>query len=83
MYHIFNIRHPKRDALKEHLLKHEIKTEIHYPVAPNKQKAMKGILDNQATPIAEEIHQTTLSLPISYFHTKETIQKVVDVMNAF
>lgn len=83
VYHIFCVRHPKRDALKEYLLKNEIKTEIHYPVAPNKQKAMKGILDKQVTPIAEEIHQTTLSLPISYFHTKETIQKVVEVMNKF
>jgi dTDP-4-amino-4,6-dideoxygalactose transaminase len=83
VYHIFNIRHPKRDALREYLLKNEIKTEIHYPVAPNKQKAMIGILDKQITPIAEEIHQTTLSLPISYFHSKETISKVVDVMNSF
>ena len=83
VYHIFNIRHPKRDALKEYLLKHDIRTEIHYPVAPNKQKAMKGILDKQSTPIAEEIHQTTLSLPISYFHTKETISKVIDTLNSF
>ncbi len=83
VYHIFNIRHPKRDALRDHLTKHDIKTEIHYPVAPNKQKAMKGILDQQATPIAEEIHQTTLSLPISYFHTKDAVAKVVEVMNAF
>jgi hypothetical protein len=44
---------------------------------------MKGILDKQVTPIAEEIHQTTLSLPISYFHTRDTIAKVVDVMNKF
>jgi dTDP-4-amino-4,6-dideoxygalactose transaminase len=64
VYHIFNIRHSKRDALKEFLLQNEIKTDIHYPVAPNKQKAMMGILDNQSTPIAEEIHQTTLSLKI-------------------
>ena len=83
VYHIFCIRHPKRDALKDYLLKNEIKTEIHYPVAPNKQKAMKGILDKQITPIAEEIHNTTLSLPISYFHTKETILKVCEVMNKF
>jgi dTDP-4-amino-4,6-dideoxygalactose transaminase len=83
VYHIFNIRHPKRDALRDYLLKHEIKTEIHYPVAPNKQKAMKGIIDNQLTPIAQEIHNTTLSLPISYFHSKETVQKVVDMMNTF
>ncbi len=83
VYHIFNIRHPKRNELREHLLKHDIKTEIHYPVAPNKQTAMKGILDQIQTPIAEEIHQTTLSLPISYFHTKEEILRVIEVMNIF
>lgn len=83
VYHIFSIRHPKRDALKEYLLKNEIKTEIHYPVAPNKQKAMIGILDEQQTPIAEEIHKTTLSLPISFFHTKQDVEKVIDVMNKF
>ncbi len=83
VYHIFNIRHPQRDALKEHLLQHDIKTEIHYPVPPNKQKAMQGILDKQLTPISEEIHQTTLSLPISYFHTPSDVQQVIEVMNKF
>lgn len=83
VYHIFNIRHEKRDLLKEYLLKNNIKTEIHYPLAPNKQKAMMGILDNQKTPIAEEIHNTTLSLPISYFHTKEDIYEIINVINKF
>lgn len=83
VFHIYNVRHPKRDALKEYLLQHEIKTDIHYPVAPNKQEAMRGILDKEPTPIAEEIHQTTLSLPISYLHTKEDIEKVIEVMNRF
>jgi dTDP-4-amino-4,6-dideoxygalactose transaminase len=83
VYHIFNIRHPKRDKLKSYLLENGIKTEIHYPVAPNKQKAMIGILDKQETPIAEEIHNTTLSLPISFFHKEEDILKVADAMNKF
>lgn len=83
VYHIFNIRHAKRDALKDYLLKNEIKTDIHYPVAPNKQKAMIGILDKQSTPVAEEIHQTTLSLPISYYHTEQDILKVIETMNKF
>lgn len=83
VYHIYNVRHPKRDELKKHLLKEGIKTEIHYPLAPNKQKAMLGILTNQPTPIAEQIHQTTLSLPISYYHTKADVQRVVEVMNKF
>ena len=83
VFHIYNVRHKKRDVLKEYLLKHEIRTEIHYPVAPVKQRAMKGIIDHFETPIAEEIHQTTLSLPISFFHTDENILRVIDVMNQF
>ncbi|MBN8854811.1 MAG: aminotransferase [Sphingobacteriales bacterium 50-39] len=83
VYHIYNIRHPRRDALREYLLKHDIRTEIHYPIAPNKQTAMAGVLDNTPTPIAEEIHRTTLSLPISYFHTDAEIARVVEIMNSF
>lgn len=83
VYHIFSIRHPKRDALKEYLLKNGIKTEIHYPVSPNKQKAMKDLLGNKNYPISEEIHSTTLSLPVSYFHSEDAIHRVIDVMNKF
>lgn len=83
VYHIYNIRHPRRDALREYLMKNDIKTEIHYPIAPNKQKAMEGILDDSNTPIAEEIHRTTLSLPISYFHRESDISHVIRIMNKF
>lgn len=83
VFHIYNVRHPKRDSLKEYLLNHEIKTEIHYPVPPNKQKAMNAVLTKQNFPISEEIHATTLSLPISFCHTESDIQRVIDVMNKF
>ena len=83
VYHIFNIRHEKRDELKEYLLKNEIKTEVHYPVSPSKQNALKGMLDKYEFPISEKIHQTTLSLPISYFHTETDVNRVVEVMNKF
>lgn len=83
VYHIFNIRHERRDALREFLLKNEIKTEIHYPVAPNKQQAMKEILENVETPIAQKIHDTTISLPISFFHTENEIEQVIEIMNKF
>ncbi|QQS35230.1 MAG: DegT/DnrJ/EryC1/StrS family aminotransferase [Ignavibacteriales bacterium] len=82
VYHIYNIRHPKRDELKEYLLKNEIKTDIHYPVPPHKQIAMRGIVDGNY-PISEEIHKTTLSLPVSFGTTKEEVEKVVEVMNRF
>lgn len=82
VYHIFNIRCDKRNELKNYLLKNGIKTEIHYPVAPHKQKAMEGLIKGKY-PISEEIHNSTLSLPISYFHTKEDILKVCKVLNGW
>lgn len=83
VFHIYNVRHPKRDQLRDYLLKNEIRSEVHYPVAPNKQAAMKGIIDDKSYPVSEEIHATTLSLPISYFHTSNDIERVVEVMNKF
>ena len=80
VYHIFNIRHKKRDELKSFLLERGVKTEIHYPIAPHKQKSMQGIIGCEY-PISENIHNTTLSLPISYFHTKEDILKICKIMN--
>lgn len=82
VYHIFNIRHKKRDALKEYLKKSNINTEIHYPVPPHKQKAY-SFLAKLKFPVSEEIHNTTLSLPISTIHTREDIYRVVDVLNRF
>lgn len=82
VFHIFNIRHDQRDSLKNYLLEKGIKTEIHYPIAPNKQKAMNKILEG-IYPISEKIHETTLSLPISYFHTKEDVEYVCHVLNNF
>jgi len=82
VYHIFNIRHSKRDELKAYLLENGVKAEIHYPLAPHKQKVMQGLIEGEY-PISEEIHNTTLSLPISYFHTKEDVFRVCEVMISF
>jgi dTDP-4-amino-4,6-dideoxygalactose transaminase len=82
VYHIFNIRHKKRDELRQYLLDNGVKTEIHYPVPPHKQKAMK-FMNSLNFPVSEEIHSTTLSLPISSFHTVDDVQKVIKIMNDF
>lgn len=82
VYHIYNIRIVNRDQLKIFLEEHGVKTEIHYPVSPNKQVAMEGLL-NSETPISEEIHRTTLSLPISYFHSIEDVKYVCEIISDF
>jgi dTDP-4-amino-4,6-dideoxygalactose transaminase len=83
VYHIFNIRHPRRDELKDYLEAKGIGTGIHYPVAPHQQNAMKHLFTGQHFPISEEIHRTTLSLPCSYFHTEDDVWQIITALNNF
>jgi len=83
IYHIFAIRHPRRNELKEYLKRHEIMTEIHYPVPPHKQTALQDAFLGQVFPISEEIHNTILSLPCAFFHTADDAMKVVEAANRF
>lgn len=78
VFHIFAVRHPKRDQLRSFLLEHGIKTEVHYPTAPYRQQAMRSVLEG-CYPLADEIHATELSLPIS---TSTTEQEVLTVCHA-
>jgi dTDP-4-amino-4,6-dideoxygalactose transaminase len=80
VYHIYNIRHTQRDVIKNYLLENGVKTEIHYPIPPHKQYALKQY-NSMSFPITEEIHRTTLSLPIAYFHSEDDIYRVVELLN--
>jgi dTDP-4-amino-4,6-dideoxygalactose transaminase len=83
IFHIFNVRHPRRNDLKAFLLEKGVATDIHYPTPPHRQKAVAHLFGDGAYPISEEIHTTTLSLPISFFHSKDDIGHVVEIMNGF
>jgi len=64
VFHIFAVRHPARDQLRDWLVSNGVKTEIHYPIPPHNQEAMNSILSGNF-PIADALHSTELSLPIS------------------
>jgi dTDP-4-amino-4,6-dideoxygalactose transaminase len=82
VFHIFGVRHPERDRLRNWLLEQGIKTEVHYPIAPHRQKAMLGILRGD-WPVADELHATEMSLPISVGHTPEDVLAVCAAISAF
>lgn len=83
VFHIFNIRCERRDELKKYLFENGIKTDIHYPISPNKQVAYRSMFEGEDYPLSEEIHATTLSLPIARFHTADDINFVADCINSF
>jgi dTDP-4-amino-4,6-dideoxygalactose transaminase len=65
VYHIFNIRVKQRDALKQHLINNGIGTAIHYPVPVHLQPAYSNLgYKPGSLPIAEELANTSLSLPL-------------------
>lgn len=82
VFHIYAIRHSQRDALRQYLLDHGVKTEIHYPIPPHRQEAMQGILSGNY-PVADELHATELSLPISVGHEPEEIIRVAALVSDF
>jgi len=83
VFHIFNVRCERRDELKKHLLEKGIKTEIHYPIPPHRQVAYKSLFKSENFPISDEIHATTLSLPIAVFHSAEDVTYVAKCLNEF
>lgn len=65
VYHLYVIRMANRDAVSEALKEKGIQTMIHYPVPPHLQNAYKHLGYKKGDfPIAEEIANTCLSLPI-------------------
>jgi dTDP-4-amino-4,6-dideoxygalactose transaminase len=82
VFHIYAIRHVRRDALRQYLLDAGVKTEVHYPIPPHRQKALQGIFSGQ-WPIAEDLHNTELSLPISYGHSAGDLLRVCEILKEY
>ncbi|RYE04852.1 MAG: aminotransferase, partial [Sphingobacteriales bacterium] len=65
VYHLYVIRSGQRDSLQKHLQNSNVGTLIHYPVPPHMQGAYESIGHKKGDfPIAEEIADTCLSLPL-------------------
>ena len=82
VYHIFPVLCTERDRLQKHLASHGIQTLIHYPVPPH-QQACYSDWNRLSLPVAERIHQTELSIPISPVLTDGDAHTVVEALNAF
>jgi dTDP-4-amino-4,6-dideoxygalactose transaminase len=82
VWHLFVIRHPRRDQLQQYLKDQGIQTLIHYPIPPHRQLSYKGWSELDF-PVTEQIHNTVLSLPVSPVMSNEDLRQVVETINHY
>lgn len=82
VWHLFVIRHARRDALRDHLAQNGVNTVIHYPIPPHLQACYEGYAD-QHFPLAEQLATEVLSLPMSPDMSEDEVDRVQEVLVSY
>ncbi len=83
-YHLYVVRHPRRDDLKKHLEANRIGCALHYPLPLHLQKCYASLGHKPGDfPVAEKAARECLSLPIYPELTDAQVHRVADVIKDF
>ena len=83
-YHLYVVRHPRRDELKAHLDAHGVGCALHYPLPLHLQKCYANLgYKNGDFPFAEKAGRECLSLPIYPELTEAQIERVATTVRSF
>ena len=84
VYHLYVVRHPRRDELKKHLEANGVGCALHYPLPLHLQKCYAHLgYKEGAFPVAEKAARECLSLPIFPELTDAQVQRVAEVIQSF
>ena len=84
VYHIFPVFCQDRDDLQKYLEEKGIKTLIHYPIPIHLQGAYAPMGYQKGDfPIAEQISEQELSIPLYPGMTEKEVEYVVSMLNGF
>ncbi|EJL72832.1 DegT/DnrJ/EryC1/StrS family aminotransferase [Variovorax sp. Varisp85] len=83
VWHLFVIRHAKRNALHKRLADMGVGTLIHYPIPPHRQEAYAGLRWHiGAFPLANQMADEVLSLPMGPHVSADQRQQVIVALRA-
>ena len=83
-WHLYTVRHPRRDELKAYLEAHQVGCATHYPLPLHLQKCYADLGYRAGDfPVAEQAARECLTLPIFPELTPEQQQRVATVIQAF
>lgn len=81
VWHVYVVRHLRRDAFAHALAQAGVGTVIHYPIPPHAQPAYRSLgIAASTLPIAERLHAQVLSLPIGPTMSQADVQAVAKVV---
>jgi dTDP-4-amino-4,6-dideoxygalactose transaminase len=84
VWHVYAVRHARREELKRHLEANGVGAAIHYPIPLHLQKAYASLGHKPGDfPAAEKAAREVLSLPIYPELTDKQVQRVTDVVKEF
>jgi dTDP-4-amino-4,6-dideoxygalactose transaminase len=84
VFHLYIIRSKRRNELQNFLSENGVGTLIHYPVPPHLQEAYTKLGHKRGDfPIAEELANTSLSLPLWPGMTKESVKEISELIKMF
>ncbi|MBI3881375.1 MAG: DegT/DnrJ/EryC1/StrS family aminotransferase [Verrucomicrobia bacterium] len=83
-WHLYTVRHPRRDELKKHLDEHGVGNAIHYPLPLHLQKCYADLGYKAGDfPVAERACREVLCLPFFPALTEAHQQRVAEVVRQF
>jgi dTDP-4-amino-4,6-dideoxygalactose transaminase len=84
VYHLYIVRAPRRDELKDFLAERGITTAIYYPIPVHLQGAYAGLGHQPgAFPVTERAVAETLALPVFPGYSRAMIEHVAESVSAF
>lgn len=81
--HLYVVRTPQRDALRQHLAAAGVQTDIHYPLPDHRQPCHDGRFDAVSLPATEADASTVLTLPCFPELTDDEVKRVIEACNRF
>lgn len=81
VWHLFVVRVRDREDFQSRLAAVGVQTQVHYPIPPHHQLALKHEFGNKCFPLTEAIHREVVSLPINPTLEEDYVTHVIRSVN--
>ncbi len=83
VWHLYVIRHPQRDALREHLRRCGVGAQVHYPEPPHLSGAYRSYRGSWRLPVTETLAGEVASLPMGPHLSPTDLARVARAVASF